>query len=749
MALSRCVARRIFYLALCGVLAGVWGAPPQPGYAGGRADDESVISFARLGVAEKSLRGPFDATYIDFSLPAEWKLGDGAQLQLNLNTFFAGDTRTIAGTPAAGGGRSFGGTLQVLLNNVTLDTVLLDQPGERSVTIPISPTALLSPRSDGRQALSILLDTDEPCGAEHYTSVVIRPSSALLLPHQNVAPPTDLARLPLPIVQRSFRPDAATIVTPDTPTAAELQAALTIAAGFGRMGGEALSLDLVPAARLTDEQKRDDHLIFVGRPAAFPMLGQAQLPAPPRAEGFAAPGQAAGDGVVQLAVSPWNNAKALLIAGGNDDSAVVKAAQAISSGAIRAGDRPDLALIAAIHPQVAATSASVDRTLADLGYQAQQMQGLGGQYAGYRFDIPPGLDIDGDAYMDLVFVHSALLDYDQSDLMVTLNSEPIASVRLDDNTTRLGSVRLTLPASALRPGANQLTIRADLLPRVVCTDPRGSGLWMVIRPESLLHLPLRPAQGGKLSHRIDLSSYPAPFTVKPNLSGMAFVLDAADPQGWNIAAHIAADLGRQMQGTLVDLVAAYGDAVPEQLRSERDLLLIGRPDKLALARELGNALPAPFAPGSNLASEPDAAVSYRTGAGASLGYLELLPAPWSADRTILAVLGSTAEGLGWAGAALTTPKLRGTLSGNLAVIQADRIDSRDTRPKATGSPTPQPTPTAAQAEEAKPPSILLLLAAGIVVLMILGGAIAAVVWRRRAARIRLAAATRDPTENEP
>jgi len=56
--------------------------------------------------------------------------------------------------------------------------------------------------------------------------VVIRSSSALLLPHHSVAPPTDLARLPLPIFQHSFLPDAATIVTPDAPTAAELQAAL-------------------------------------------------------------------------------------------------------------------------------------------------------------------------------------------------------------------------------------------------------------------------------------------------------------------------------------------------------------------------------------------------------------------------------------------------------------------------------------------------------------------------------------------
>jgi hypothetical protein len=746
MARSAFLARRLLYLLLCGTLAGFWGGSIRQSYASARADDEGMLSFARLGVVDKSLRGPFDSAYIDFSLPANWKPGGGAQLQLNLSTFFAGANRAVAGadTTSSSVGRAFGGTLQVLLNNVLLDTVLLDQSGERIVTIPITETALLSMRGDGRQLLSMLLDTHEPCGAEQYTSLVIRSSSALLIPHQVVAPPTDLAHLPLPIFQRSFLPDAATIVTPDSPTAAELQAALSIAAGFGRMTGGALALDLIPVSRLTDELKRSKHLILVGKPSAFPMLAEARLPAPLHGEGFAAPGAAADDGVVQMAVSPWNDTKVLLIAGGNNDEAVVKAGQTISSGTIRTGERSDLALIAATHPQVAAASASVDRTFADLGYDTQKLYGLGGQYAGYRFDIPAGQAVNGDAYLDLVFVHSALLDYDQSDLMVSVNDEPIASVRLDDNSTRMGSARLTLPASALRSGSNQLTIRANLLPRVVCTDPRGSGLWMVIRPESLLHLPLGASQDSQALKRIDLSSYPVPFSIKPNLGGLAFVLAAHDPTGWNTAAQIAIDLGRQMYGTLADLVVAYGDTVPEHVRKERDLLLIGRPGTLPLLSELGGALPAPFAPGSSLASEPDATVAYRTAQDASIGYLELFPAPWNAERTVLAVLGSTDQGVTWAGAALTTPARRGVLTGNLAVIKGDQIDSRDTRPKTTATPTPAPAATSPQPEDVKRPNIFLLLAAGIVALIGLSGAIALVIWwRRRGGRFRRAGRIQD------
>jgi cellulose synthase operon protein B len=736
----------LYRLMLCGLIVGLLAWPPAWGHAQGTAAGEEAVSFARLGKPEYSLRGPFDAAYVDFSLPADWELRGGASLQLHLALFVAG-TSSAEGTPTAGAGRAFGGTLQVQLNNITLGTVLLDQGGERAITIPISSTALLAPREDGRHVLSMLLDTHEPCGSEQFTTLVIRPSSSLALPHRAVAPPTDLALLPRPIYQRAFQPDTATVVVPDAPTDGELQAALAVAAGFGRMTDGRLMLSLVPIGRLTDDMRDNAHLIFVGKPAAFPILDAARLPAPAQGSGFEAPGMSDGDGVVQMAVSPWNTSKVLLIAGGSDDSAVIKAAQAIGSGAIRTGDAADLALVAAVQPQATAGVIKVDRTLADLGYGVQNMYGLGGQYAGYRFDIPTGQAIDGDAYIDLVFVHSAMLDYDQSSVTVSLNNEPIASVRLDDTSTRLGSTRVTLPGSAMQAGSNQLTFRADLLPRVTCVDPRGSGLWMSIRPETMLHLPLGPAPASEITQTIDLSRYPAPFTARPNFGGLAFVLAAEDPASWHVAADIAFDLGRQSQGAPLDLVVVVGDTVPEQVRKERDLLLIGRPSTLPLIGELRSTLPAPFEPDADVATEPGVQVAYRMQPGTSIGYLELLPAPWSAERTVLAVLGSTDEGLGWAGAALTMPRLRSQVSGNLVVIDGEQVESRDTRPKHTeAEQEPPATDESTPAPTAQRPSTVMLLGVATAALVVLGGVVGLAIWwwRRRVRRRASADAHGEP-----
>lgn len=705
--------------------------------------EETVITFAELEVPEQQLRGPFAAVYIDFSLPASWDVGDGAAVQLYFNTFFAGDNDVGTTAEPGTGGRMFGGTLEVHLNNILLETVLLDEVGERTLTVPFSLEALQEPLTDGRHMLKLVLDTDEQCGLEQFTSLVIRASSHLLLPHRVVPPPTDLARLPYPIYQHSFLPDAATIVVPDAPSADELQAALTIATGLGRMTDEDFTLELLPLQRLTSAQREETHLIFVGKPAAFPLLNEADLPAPVEGNSFSFPNVTPDDGVIQMAVSPWNSTKVLLIAGGASDVAVVKAAQALSSGSIRAGERPDVALVAAIQLDITSNFRGVDQTLGDLGYGTQDMYGLGGQYAVYRFDLPAGQQIDGDAYLDLVFVHSGQLDYEQSGVMVSLNGEPIASVRLDDTSTRLGNTRLMLPATALRPGSNQITIRADLLPKAICIDPRSSGLWMSIRPESLLHLPLAPAQADTTTKIVDLSRYPLPLTTQANLSDLALVLSPDDPTGWEVAAEIAFDLGPQMQGTLVDLAVAYADAVSEPVREERNLLIIGRPSRLALIEELGSMLPAPFSDGSDLAAEPDAPIVYRTAEATDIGYVQMLVAPWNDERTIMAVLGSSDKGLRWAGAALIMPDLRTKLAGNLAVVRDTQIESSDTRTLAAAVETPTPEAAAEAAGgqdghgghggaslDGKSMMILLVLAGGGLVLLA-GLVVVAVWWRRR------------------
>ncbi len=170
------------------------------------------------------------------------------------------------------------------MNGVWLDTVLLDQSGDRVVPIPLPDAALASAGSDQLHTLRVLLLEESVAGAEQRTSVVVEPASRLLLPHRVLSPATDLRYLPRPLYQNSFLPDTATVVVPDAPAPEELQAALIIAAGLGRMSDDNLLLSLLPVSQLSAAERSSTHLIFVGQATALPPLADVD-PSRPRQRG--------------------------------------------------------------------------------------------------------------------------------------------------------------------------------------------------------------------------------------------------------------------------------------------------------------------------------------------------------------------------------------------------------------------------------------------------------------------------------
>lgn len=643
------------------------------------ANQNNLVPFSLLGYSERTLRGPFDSSGLWFWLPSDWVLTDGAQIQLSFDTFFNG-----TGAPQQNPSPSRG-KIEVRWNYNLLTTITLDQSGERTFTIPIPADLLTSKTQTDVQGLQLLLDSMVDCDYDWHTTVVVHPTSKFVFPHRVVPPLTDLRILPRPIYQGSFAADTAMVVVPDKPTVSELQSALSIAAGFGQMSNGKLNLTLVPVSQLTKEVQAASQLILVGKPATLPMLKQLNLPSAPNDSGWNVAGAGAEDGVIQMAISPWNPSRVVLVVSGNTDAAIVKAAQAISFGVVKVSPQPNLALVADVHPNLQSSPAAVDRTLANLGYSNVTLQDLGGNISEIRFYVPPGQAPNSDAYWDLVFNHSAMLDYNRAGLLVRLNDEPVGSVRFTDETAKQGIARIPLPRSSIRAGVNRITVETDLIPRFTCLDPHLSLLWITLRSESVLHLPLGPVQDKDLQRVIDLSTYPDVFALDPTLSTTAFVLPANDPQAWRQAARLAFDLGSRRGIAMADLIAVFGDGVSDSVRKSRDLLIVGHPSDLPIVAQLHDVLPAPFEPGSDLAVERNMRVVYRILPGSSVGYLQVLAAPWSEQRVVWAVLGNDSAGLESVVNALTVSRLRAKLSGNYAFLNGEQIVVGDTRVAPIGS----------------------------------------------------------------
>ncbi len=339
--------------------------------------------------------------------------------------------------------------------------------------------------------------------------------------------------------------------------------------------------------------------------------------------------------------------------------------------------------------------------------------------------------VSEDAYLDLVFGNSAVLDYEQSVLNVSLNDQLVGSLRFSDRTTRVSNWKLNLPASAFHPGINSLYLEASLQPASVCLNTRDLRLWFSVRPESNLHFTLGPAPTTAANTRpLNLQDFPSPFY--PELDRAAVILAEGDPAGWKVAAQLAFDLGRRSRGGPIDLVANYGNSVPEKTRQERDLLVVGRASTLPIMKDLSAGMPGPFDAGSDLAKEAGSGVKFRVSQDLAVGYLQVFASPWNPQRTVLAVLGNKEPGLLSASAALTSSVSKDKLNGNFAVVYGSQVQMVAAA-RVSASPTPGPaapvrtTANSAPTDAAGQWGWLMGGAAGLFALVVLG----AILWRIR------------------
>jgi cellulose synthase operon protein B len=652
-------------------------APAAP--SAQESGNEAEIRFDMIGQTDTLMRGPYATMNTRFGLPANWAYTSGANLQLIVTS-----TLINEGSQPIANGQFIDSTLNVTFNDNEVAVIPLVAGPSVTYDIPIPATALESRLNDGRHELRLFLDAGNDCtDTSRHTSIVVSAASHFTIPYSEQTPALDLTTLPRPIFQRdSIFPVNTTLVVPDQPTAQELQAALTVASSFGRMSSGEMPVHLVPMSKMTPDMRTDSQLIFIGKSSTLSLLQGVALPAPLSNNAFAPTGMQAEDGILQIAVSPWNTGRALLVVGGNTDLGVVKAAQALSSGGIQTiGDRT-MALVANVLPPTAqgsnVTLQRETQTLAELGYGIITMNDVGRKDSIVQFTLPPGFVPAADTYLDLTFNNSGLLDFSRSGLTVFMNHNLIGSVQFSEETASTVTKRIRIPPSSLSTGTNELRFQVDLAPISQCSILDFSNLWFSILPESALHLPLRPATAGSVQLR-DMSSYPYPFVSEPTLSNLAFVLPKSDPSAWNAAAQIASKLGNQSAGALFNLGVAYDGEIPEDVRNGRNLIVIGLPSELQLLNELKDSLPAPFEEGTNVAVLHGQQVAYRFPADADLGFLELLASPWNSERVILAVAGTTQTGVEQAGETLTNSLFRSKLRGNFVLVNGDSLSVADTR----------------------------------------------------------------------
>jgi hypothetical protein len=633
--------------------------------------------------------------------------------------------------------------LAVSLNDILLNTIVIEQAGEQRVTIPVPPEAWgVSTRSNNRHILRIDFDSSTGCEANIFADVVIHADSRFTLPHVLTAPLTDLTQLPYPLFQQSFVTNDALVVIPDAPTTEELRAAMTVIVGWGQMTDSSALLTLTAASGLTAETAVDKHVILVGKPDTLPQIIEVLWPAPLQNGAFDLAAAAEDDGIIQIAPSPWDDKKVALLISGQSDVALVKAAQALSLGRIQPYTRSDLALISQLQKEVLFPSeVAQERTLADLGYQDTVVQGNGRNSASFDFYVPDGFVAAEGAYFELVYAHSAFVNNEQSHVSVLLNGELIGSIRLSDESINATRNRTMLPAAAVRPGFNKLELEIVLTPLTECALLLEEATWFNIYSNSSLNLPLQPApEDVGVTYR--LINYPDPFTLDFTLARTAVVVPEADIAAWQTAAQVVLDISRRTRLPLADLVVAYAHDVAEEVRQSHDLLMVGLPANLPLLAEIEEALPLRFDTSNNRLNTADLPFVYRRPVNIPLGYLELFAAPWGSNRHILLISGNSEAGVQMAATALAEASKRNQMTANVAIVDGEQVivvNGRSPQSPEEAAPAPDAPPVEGEAvtivqpdlSTARPTWLLPLLIVSVLAIVVLVIGVGAASWRQR------------------
>jgi hypothetical protein len=580
----------------------------------------------------------------------------------------------------------------------------------------------------GFNSIAVHLDTSATCEeAGAIVNVVINENSALRFGYQQVSYPADLSLYPLPFAETSLLPVPVTLILPDRPSAQDIAAAMTIAAGLGRNSGGEIDLQAIQARDFDPDIHQHHHLIVIGQPDDNALLRKLE---PPLAidDTVLEPGQ----GILETFISPWNEFRLALVVAGLDEKGVSRASHTLNQEASRSGMRSPTAIVTQfrspdkIEGPPMGTILPTTMTLTALGYGDQTAYGAAPQSFGYDFQLPRGWQPEGSPRLVLRFAHAVILDPVGSVLNVRLNDRPIGSTFLDESNASKGELALSLPERLLQTGSNRLEIGVEMnLPGSdrcqALTDERA---WTLISSESDLFVPYRVAALAP-----DLSSFPHPFSQASGLDKTLFAPpNPPDKVMINDLIRLAVQLGVPSATDYfpVRVVYAAEGTWTNDVQGpweDHHVILLGRPTANAILGELNAYLPQPFVDGSDvLAPLAIESVAFRPDPNRDLGVVQTIYSPWNRRYALLAVSGTSDEGVHLAVQSLLEPihHLEGNLafiepalssiSGGLGQISTYSIDVQSPAP-IEGQATPEAgDPGQETSKDTAPTSIQILLA---------------------------------------
>lgn len=636
----------------------------------------SEIRLTRLGAEPfAALQGPYSSLALTFTTPPNWDPQTGSTLTLDLQSFFS------SFVPAQGEVAQqnlVAGHISVRLDGSVLHRSVLSTNGEQQISLALEPALLAA---GPQHILHIDWDASASCQFNLSSTVLVQPSSMLSLSYAEAAVEPALAQLPYPFYSADALQHPGTlIVLPPNPTHGQVAAALTVAAALGRYAPQQ-PIELAIESALNEDNLADKHLVYVGQLELFRNLEGPTLPHNQDATLRQPAANRAGLGFIEVARSPWNIQRAILVVSGGSEAAVQRAALAVGSPLVL-NDRGNIAYV----PQDTQPSLQPTDTLASnfsqLGQTDFTFTRFGHSELRIPFYISPDRAVSDAAFLDLRFAHSQLLDYLRSSVTVQINGQAISTTRLVDQTAARHSEVTLLPASILKPGMNELLISADVVPLDLCANPAEGDHWLTIYADSLISVPT--SNDPLVRTELTLGEFPLPF-LHNSMQGTALLLPDNDPDAWANAARLLRGLAASYQAwPLLPSVQVGSSSAAFANVGADNIILLGNFDDFLSDLEMQTLFAVQRAGDSGeLALSDGSRLGYSPSVPLAIASLNRLP---NGDIASLALLGNTPASLQGVVEALTAPSFPIRSTGVLLLAQQGVTAIQDTRPVVSGQP---------------------------------------------------------------
>ncbi|MBI3362372.1 MAG: cellulose biosynthesis cyclic di-GMP-binding regulatory protein BcsB, partial [Chloroflexi bacterium] len=285
-----------------------------------------------------------------------------------------------------------------------------------------------------------------------------------------------------------------------------------------------------------------------------------------------------------------------------------------------------------LHSVVAGTPATATYTLAQMASVTEIV--LRGVSPSYFLFVPNPEEwkLTG-LTLHLKVTHSSVLTAD-STLTVEVNDTPVASLKLTAENVGPTTWDVTVPPELLVGEA--LAVKFNGYLRVsdnVCADVENVANWARIDAASTADYAFE-----RLDYQPELARFPYPFVRNRSLATDNAVLvvpqDATGPE-LVPALYLAGVLNQRATWRGLKLYTLAPSELTDASRSDYDLILVGRSDRLDLIRQVGSAWPLQVGADGSFVDAAGQPVAPDT------GVVMLITSPWSPGHALMAVTGKT------------------------------------------------------------------------------------------------------------